>query len=43
MMRTVAHLTCGSISAPMDDRNHPRFEVLNTVTFAEHGGKTTLT
>jgi uncharacterized protein YndB with AHSA1/START domain len=41
MMRTVAHLTCGSINAPMDDGNHPRFE--NTVTFAEHGGKTTLT
>jgi uncharacterized protein YndB with AHSA1/START domain len=43
MMRTVAHLTCGAISAPMDDENHPRFEVFNTVTFAEHSGKTMLT
>ena len=30
-------------SALMDDENNPRFEVLNTVTFAEHGGKTRLT
>ena len=24
----------------MDDENNPRFEVPNTVTFAEYGGKT---
>jgi uncharacterized protein YndB with AHSA1/START domain len=30
-------------SALMDDENHPRFEVLHPVTFAEHGGKTRLT
>jgi uncharacterized protein YndB with AHSA1/START domain len=30
-------------SAALDDKGHPLFEVLNTVTFAEQGGKTTLT
>jgi uncharacterized protein YndB with AHSA1/START domain len=28
-------------SAALDDKGNPLFEVLNTVTFAEHGGKTT--
>jgi uncharacterized protein YndB with AHSA1/START domain len=32
-----------SISTLIDDENHPRFEALHTVTFAEHGGKTMLT
>src|SRR5216684_3873158 len=30
-------------SAALDEKGHPLFEVLNTVTFAEQGGKTTLT
>ncbi len=30
-------------SAALDEKNSPLFEVLNTVTFAEQGGKTTLT
>ncbi len=30
-------------SAALDEKGHPLFEVLNTITFAEHGGKTTLT
>jgi len=30
-------------SAAVDEEGNPLFEVLNTVTFAEHGGKTTLT
>ncbi len=30
-------------SAALDEQGKPLFEVLNTVTFAEHGGKTTLT
>ena len=29
--------------AALDEEGKPLFEVLNTVTFAEHGGKTTLT
>jgi uncharacterized protein YndB with AHSA1/START domain len=29
-------------SAALDEGGRPLFEVLNTVTFAEHGGKTTL-
>jgi len=28
---------------PLDEKGKPLFEVLNTVTFAEHGGKTTFT
>ena len=31
------------ISAALDDKGIPLFEILNTVTFAEHGGKTKLT
>jgi uncharacterized protein YndB with AHSA1/START domain len=30
-------------SAALDERGNPLFEVLTTVTFAEHGRKTTLT
>jgi uncharacterized protein YndB with AHSA1/START domain len=30
-------------SAALDKEGHPLFEVLHTLTFAEHGGKTTLT
>jgi uncharacterized protein YndB with AHSA1/START domain len=30
-------------SAPIDEEGNPLFEVLHTVTFAEQGGKTTLT
>jgi uncharacterized protein YndB with AHSA1/START domain len=30
-------------SAALDEEGNPLFEVLHTVTFAEHGGKTTLT
>ncbi len=30
-------------SAALDEEGKPLFEVLNTVTFTEHGGKTTLT
>lgn len=30
-------------SSALDDKGNPLFEILNTVTFAEHGGKTKLT
>jgi len=33
----------GFTSAALDEKGKPLFEVLNTVTFAEHGGKTKLT
>jgi uncharacterized protein YndB with AHSA1/START domain len=31
------------ISAALDEKGNPLFEILNTVTFAEHSGKTKLT